>query len=84
MDSSDERDNPVVQARQQVQAVIGFFKFSSFSELVDKAVMIIGLLIFVGFVIMIGAMIGWVSLVGLIATALVIWTITLFWLWMFN
>ena len=84
MDSSDERPNPVVQARQQVLAVINFFKFSSFSELVDKIVIIIGLLIFLGFVVMVGAMMGWITLITLIATSIVMWIITLFWLWMFN
>ena len=84
MDSSDERPNPVVQARQQVLAVINFFKFSSFSELVDKIVIIIGLLIFLGFVVMVGAMMGWITLITLIVTSIVMWIITLFWLWMFN
>ena len=73
MDSSDERPNPVVQARQQVLAVINFFKFSSFSELVDKIVIIIGLLIFLGFVVMVGAMMGWITLITLIATSIVMW-----------
>lgn len=69
------------KAKRQLQAIIGFFKIRSFSELVDKLVYFFAALVGLGLIILIGAMISWLALAGLIAVAMLIWTIQLAWLW---
>ena len=69
------------KAKRQLQAIIGFWKVTSFAELVDRLVYFAAALVGLGLIILIGAMISWLALLGLIATALVIWTIQLAWLW---
>ena len=80
----EPRQNPIVMFKQQVTTLVGFFKITSWPELSEKIIIIVGLLIFVGFVIMIGAMIGWVTLGALLGTSFFMWFVTLFWLWMFR
>ena len=61
--------------------VIKFFTIRSFSELIEKVVYILGLLISIGFLIVLGAMIGWTILIGLLTISLALSILKLFWLW---
>ena len=61
--------------------VIKFFTIRSFSELIEKVVYILGLLISIGFLIVLGAMIGWTILIALLTISLALSILKLFWLW---
>ena len=72
------------KAKQQLNAMIGFFKIRSWGEALDKIVYILGALIGLGLVVMIGAMIGWGVLVGLLLVAIALWGLQLAWLFYFR
>ena len=61
--------------------VIKFFTIRSFSELIEKVVYILGLLISIGFLIVLGAMIGWTILIALLTISLALSILKLFRLW---
>ena len=84
---TDEQEKPssgADKAKQQLKAIIGFFKITSFSEAIDKIVYILGALIGLGLVVMIGAMIGWGVLVGLLVVALALLALQFAWLFYFR
>jgi hypothetical protein len=79
-----EKSSGADKVKEQINAIIGFFKISSFGEALDKIVYILGALIGLGLVVMIGAMIGWGVLVGLLLVALALWALQLAWLFYFR
>ena len=79
-----EKSRGADKAKEQLKAIIGFFKIRSWGEALDKIVYILGALIGLGLVVMIGAMIGWGVLVGLLLVALALWGMQLAWLFYFR
>lgn len=83
-DEQEKSSKGAEKVKEQLNAIIKFFKIKSFSEALDKIVYILGALIGVGLVVMIGAMIGWGVLVGLLLVALALWAMQLAWLFYFR
>ena len=80
-DEQEKSSSGADKAKQQLNAIIGFFKITSFSEAIDKIVYILGALVSIGFLIVLAAMLGWTILIALLTIALALSILKLFWLW---